>query len=95
MLDVKSLLRLKIIFYTCKIFPDVGISIFAKTLIVESINLCDLSALMVSSQDRDPGAEPDLEGDEEGDGLHAVVAPVHVVTHEQVVSVRRLPYLIK
>ena len=90
MLVVKSLSRLKVTVNTCKIFPHVGISIFAKTLIVESINLCDLSALMVSSQDRDPGAEPDLEGDEEGDGLHAVVAPVHVVAHEQVVGVRRL-----
>ena len=33
---------------------------------------------------------PDLESDEKGDSLHAVVAPVHVVAHEQVVRVRRL-----
>ena len=45
---------------------------------------------MVSSQDCDPGAEPDLEGDEERDSLHAVVSSVHVVAHEQVVCVRRL-----
>ena len=31
-----------------------------------------------------------LESDEEGDGLHAVVASVHVVPHEQIVGVRRL-----
>ena len=31
-----------------------------------------------------------LQGDEEGDGLHAVVAAVHVVAHEQVVRVRGL-----
>ena len=45
---------------------------------------------MVSSQDCDPGTEPDLQRDEERDRLHAVVAPVHVVPHEQVVGVRRL-----
>jgi len=45
---------------------------------------------VVSSQDGDPGAEPDLEGDKERDSLHAVVASVHVVSHEQVVGVRRL-----
>ena len=31
-----------------------------------------------------------LERDEQGDCFYAVVAPVHVVTHEQVVCVRRL-----
>ena len=31
-----------------------------------------------------------LEGDEEGDSLDAVVASVHIVAHEQVVGVGRL-----
>ena len=50
-------------------------------------DLSDLSGLMISSQDCDSLAEADLEGDQEGDGLHAVVAPVHVVPHEEVVGV--------
>ena len=32
-----------------------------------------------------------LKGYEEGDGFHAVVASVHVVSHKQIVGVRRLP----
>ena len=32
-----------------------------------------------------------LEGDEEGDSLDAVVASVHIVAHEQIVGVGRLP----
>ena len=53
-------------------------------------DLSDLSGLMISSQDCDSLAEADLEGDQEGDGLHAVVAPVHVVPHEEIVCVGRL-----
>ena len=45
---------------------------------------------MISTQDCDSLPEADLEGDEEGDRLHAVVAPVHVVPHEEVVGVRGL-----
>ena len=32
----------------------------------------------------------DFEGDQEGDGLNGVVATIDVVTHEQVVGIRRL-----
>jgi hypothetical protein len=34
-----------------EILPHVGISIFSKTLIIESVHLSDLSGLMVSSKD--------------------------------------------
>ena len=54
-------------------------------------DLSDLSGLMISSQDCDSLAEADLEGDQEGDGLHAVVAPVHVVPQEQVFGVGGRP----
>ncbi len=45
---------------------------------------------MVSPEYGDPLPESDLEGDEERDRLHDVVASVDVVTHEQVVGVRAL-----
>ena len=37
----------------CIVFPHIGIAIFAQTLIIETIYLCDLSGLMISSQDGD------------------------------------------
>lgn len=40
--------------------PNVGVSVLAKAFIVESIDLCDLLAFMVSSQDCDPVWMPDL-----------------------------------
>ena len=45
---------------------------------------------MISTQDCYSLPKADLERDEEGDSLHAVVAPVHVVPHEEVVGVRGL-----
>ena len=45
---------------------------------------------MIAAEDGDPAAVADLQGDKQGNGLDAVVAPVHVVTHEEIVCVRRL-----
>lgn len=45
---------------------------------------------MVSSEDSDSVLEADLEGDEQGHGLHRVVPSVDVVTHEEVVRVGEL-----
>ena len=51
----------KIVKKISKIFPDIGIAILAQALIVKSIYLCDLSTLMVSSQDCDAVFESYLE----------------------------------
>ena len=43
---------------------------------------------MISTQDCYSLPEANFEGDEESHGLHAVVAPVHVVPHEEIVGVQ-------
>ena len=54
------------------------------------LHLCDLSALVVTSQNGDSVLEADLKGHQEGYSLNRVVATIDVVTHEEVVSVRGL-----
>lgn len=66
----------------CEVLPHIGIAVFPEALIIEAVNLSDLLALVISSQDCDPPWEANLEDDEESDGLDGVVAAVHVVTHE-------------
>jgi len=73
-----------------EIFPHVGVSVLPQTLVIETIDLCDLTALVVAAKNGDATTEPHLKCDEEGDGLYAVVAPVHVVPHEEIVGVWRL-----
>lgn len=74
-----------------EVLPHVGVPVLSQALVVETVNLCDLARFVVASQDGYPRAESHLETDEETDGLYAVVSPVHIVAHEQVVCVRRLP----
>ena len=62
--------------------PDVGRTILPEALIVEPVDLGDLSALVVASNQRDSLGVPDLEGQQEKEGLHTVVASVHEVAHE-------------
>ena len=53
--------------------------------------MCDLSALVITSENGDTVLEAHLKGDQERDCLDRVVASIDVVTHEQVVGVRGLP----
>ena len=38
----------------CELFPHVGISVLAQALIIEAVDLSDLSTLVIASEDRDP-----------------------------------------
>ena len=60
-------------------FPDVGIAILAQALIVEAIDLCDLSRFVVAAEDGDSGGISDLKSYKKGDGLDGVVASVDIV----------------
>ena len=73
----------------CIVFPHICIAIFAQTLIIEPINLCDLSGLVIASQDGDPVLEPHFQGHKEGNSLDWIVTSVDVVSHEEIISVRR------
>jgi hypothetical protein len=73
-----------------EVLPDVRISILPQALVVETVNLSDLSRLVVTTEDRNAVPVPNLEGDEEGDGLDRVVSSVNVVSHEEVVRVGRV-----
>jgi hypothetical protein len=55
-------------------FPDIGITIFAATLIIKAIDLCNLSGLMVASKKGDSIFEPHLQSQKKGYSLHAVVS---------------------
>jgi hypothetical protein len=70
-----------------EILPDISVSVFAKTFVVETVDLGDLTGLVVSSEDGDSLRVSDLEGDEKSDGLNRVVTSVNIITHEKVVGI--------
>jgi hypothetical protein len=66
-----------------EILPDISVSVFAKTLVVETVDLGDLTGLVVSSKDGDSLRVSDLEGDEKGDGLDRVVTSINIITYPE------------
>ena len=67
--------------------PDVDRSVFAQTLVVESVDLRDLPTFVVPPNEGDAVGVADLEGEQEEEGLDAVVAAVDKVAEKEVVLV--------
>ena len=55
-------------------FPYVAVSILSGALIIESVNLGDLSGFVVTSEDDNSVFVSDFKGNEESDGFDAVVS---------------------
>ena len=73
-----------------EVTPYVGVPVFSETFVVESIHLGNLSGFVVPAKDSDAIAIPEFHGHQKGDGLDGIVASVDVITHEEVVGVRRV-----
>jgi len=80
----------KVVEQSCESLPDVGISVLSKAFIVESVDLGDLLALVVTSENGDSVWVSNLENDEESDCLNRVVASIDVISHEEIVVVGEL-----
>lgn len=63
-----------------EVFPHVGVAVFAEALVIEAVDLRDLSGLVVSTEDGDTLGVTDLQADQEGHSLNGVVATVDIVT---------------
>jgi len=74
----------------CEELPDVGISILSQTLVVESVNLGDLTTLVVSSQNGYSVSISKLESNEQGNRFDGVVSSINVVSHEEVIRIGRV-----
>jgi hypothetical protein len=71
-----------------KMLPNIGIPIFAKTFVIESIDLSDLPTLMVSPQYGDATLVSDFECHQESDCFQTVVPSIHIITHEEIIGFR-------
>lgn len=70
--------------------PHVARAVLPHALVEEAVNLCDLSTLVVATEQVDAVGVPRLVAQQQTDRLHRVVAAVDVVAHEEVVRVGRL-----
>lgn len=70
--------------------PNVAVSVFPEAFVVETVDLCDLTALVISSENGDPVAVSDLEGYQKRHRLDRVVTAVNIVAHEEIIGRRQL-----
>lgn len=69
----------KIVKGFCEVFPDIGVAVLSAAFVVEPIDLCDLPGLMVAAKNDDSVGVTELEGEQQGDSLDGVIAPVNVI----------------
>ena len=70
------------------IFPWIGVSIFSDGFIIESINSCDLSCFMVSSQKCDVLGVFKLKTQQKLECLNWIESSINEITHENVSWIR-------
>ena len=77
----------QIVEYFSAVSPDIDWTILAEALVVEAIDLGNLSALVVASDQRDAFWVSDLEGEQKQERFHRVVASVNEIAHKQVIRI--------
>jgi len=80
----------QVIEYLSTVFPDIQRTVFPETLVVEAVDLGDLPAFVVASQEGDSRLIAYFEGEQEDEGLYAVETPVDKISHEEVGNVGRI-----
>mmetsp|Transcript_96302 Transcript_96302/g.171084 ORF Transcript_96302/g.171084 Transcript_96302/m.171084 type:complete len:257 (+) Transcript_96302:63-833(+) len=70
----------------CEEFPNCGSSVSADAFIEEAVDLRNLATLVISTQQSDALLEANLVEEHERHCLHRVVAPIDIVTKEEVVG---------
>jgi len=77
------------------VFPWVSISVLSNSLIVETVDSCNLSSFVISSKESNVSRILELKAEEELESFDRVVTTINKVTHENVAGIRNLTTLIK
>ena len=77
------------------VLPGVHIAVLAHGLLVEAVDGCDTTSLMVTSEESDAVGPLELQAEKELEGLHRVVTTIDEITHEDVASVGDLTTFFK
>jgi hypothetical protein len=78
----------KVIKQIGKELPHVGRSVFAHAFVVKSVDLGNLTTLVIAAEHEYAIGVADLETDQERDGFDTVIASIDVIAHEQVIGIR-------
>ena len=77
--------------YFCAKPPNINRSILPQTLIIKSINLSNLSTLMISPNQSNLIPIPNLQRQKQKESLYRMEPPIDEITHENIISFRTIP----
>lgn len=60
----------KVIKEVCEVFPNISVTVLPQALIIKTVDLCDLSRFVISTEYRDSILVADLEAHEKSDSLN-------------------------
>ena len=63
-----------------EVFPYVGVAVLPETLVVEAVDLCDLTRLVVATENCDALRISDFESNKERDRFDRVITSINIVT---------------
>ena len=79
----------------CAVLPGVGVSVFAHALVVVTVDLGDLSGLVVTSEEGDVSGVPHLQAHQKLECLNRVESTVYEISHEDVASLGNVTSLVE
>jgi len=79
----------------CAVLPGVGVSVFAHALVVVTVDLGDLSGLVVTSEEGDVSGVPHLQAHQKLECLNRVESTVYEISHEDVASLGNVSSLVE
>ena len=77
------------------VLPWVSVSVFSNCFIIESIDGCDLSSFVISSEEGNMSWVLEFEAEEKLESLNRVESSINKVSHEDISSVRDLSSLVE
>ena len=81
----------KVVEELSEVSPHVSVTVLPKALVIESVDLSDLSRLVVASENGDSILISHFEYDQKSHCFDRIVSAVNVVAHEKIVSLRNVP----
>ena len=79
----------------CAVLPGVGVSVFTHALVVESVDLGDLSSLVVTSEESDVAGVLQLQAHQELECLYGVETTVNEIAHKNVAGLGNFSSLVE
>jgi len=77
------------------VLPGVGVSVFTHALVVESVDLGDLSGLVVTSEESDVAGVLQLQAHQECECLYGVETTVNEIAHKNVAGLGNFSSLVE